>query len=49
MTISPAEAQVIDEVIQALRRLSHGHVQIIVQDAKVVQIEVLEKKRLDRR
>lgn len=48
MTMSPAEARVIDEVLQALRRLRYGHVQIVVQDAKVVQIEVLEKKRLHR-
>ena len=49
MTMSQTEARVIDEVIQALRRLTHGHVQIVVQDSKVVQIEVLEKRRLDRR
>lgn len=49
MTISQSEAQVLDEVVQALRRISHGHIQIVVQDSKVVQIEVLEKRRLDRR
>lgn len=48
MTISQAEARVLDEVVQALRRISHGHIQIVVQDSKVVQIEVLEKRRLNR-
>lgn len=49
MTISQSEARVVEEVLLALRRVTHGHVQIVVQDSKVVQIEVLEKKRLDRR
>jgi hypothetical protein len=47
--MSQAEAQVCEEVIHALRRLAYGHIQIVVQDSKVVQIEVLEKRRLDRR
>jgi hypothetical protein len=49
MTISESEAPVVHEVVQALRRITHGHVQIVVQDSRVVQIEVLEKKRLDRK
>jgi hypothetical protein len=48
MTISESEARIVNEIVLALRRISHGHVQILVQDSRVVQIEVLEKKRLDR-
>ena len=42
------ERAVLAEVLLALRRLSHGSVQITVQDGRVVQIDTLEKKRLDR-
>jgi hypothetical protein len=42
------ERAVLEEVLRAIRRVRHGHVQIIVQDARVVQIDTLEKKRLDR-
>jgi hypothetical protein len=42
------EEAVLAEVLQAIRSLSHGSVQIYVQDSRVVQIDTLEKKRLDR-
>lgn len=42
------ERAVLEEVLQAIRKVRHGYVQIIVQDARVVQIDTLEKKRLDR-
>ncbi len=42
------EQRVLDEVLQAIRGMKHGYVQIIVQDSRVVQIDTLEKKRLDR-
>ena len=36
------------EVLQAIRRVRHGYVQVIVQDGKAIQIDTMEKKRLDR-
>lgn len=42
---SPEEEQVLGEVLTALRSLQHGHVQLIVQDRRVVQIETLAKRR----
>lgn len=42
------ERQVLAEVLQAIRAVRHGYVQITLQDARVVQIDTLEKKRLDR-
>ncbi len=42
------ERQVLAEVLQAIRSVRHGYVQITLQDARVVQIDTLEKKRLDR-
>jgi len=42
------EREVLEEILRAIRRVRHGYVQIIVQDARVVQIDTLEKKRLDR-
>ncbi len=42
------ERTVLDEVLRGIRRIRHGYVQVVVQDARVVQIDMLEKKRLDR-
>ena len=39
---------VLAEVLHALRSVRYGYVQITLQDARVVQIDTLEKKRLDR-
>ncbi len=43
-----SETAVLDEVLRAIRAVKHGYVQIILQDSKVVQIDTLEKKRLER-
>ncbi len=40
--------QVLDHVRRALRGLRYGEVTIIVQDGVVVQVDRLEKQRLDR-
>jgi hypothetical protein len=40
------EVGVLEEVLRALRQVRHGHVQIIIQDARVVQIDRTEKVRL---
>ncbi|HMO53656.1 MAG TPA: YezD family protein [Tepidiformaceae bacterium] len=42
---SPAEQAVLGEVLRAIRRVKHGNVSLAVQDGKVVQLEVTEKKR----
>lgn len=42
------ERAVLAEVLQALRQVRFGLVQIIVQDGRVVQIDTTEKRRLDR-
>ena len=46
--VTAQERLVLSEVLRALRSVRHGHVQVVLQDARVVQIETLEKKRLDR-
>ncbi len=42
------EQTVLREVPAAIRRVQHGHVQVVVQDGRVIQIDTTEKKRLDR-
>jgi len=42
------ERVVLQEVLEAIRRVKHGFVQVIVQDGRAVQIDTMEKKRLDR-
>ena len=42
----PAEQAVVAEVLSSIRRVRHGSVHLMLQDAKVVQIETTEKKRL---
>ena len=42
------EQTVLSEVLQAIRRVRHRYVQVIVQDGKPIQIDTMEKKRLDR-
>ncbi len=46
MTIEMDDAKLVEEILKAVRQVSHGHVQIVIQDSRVVQIETLEKKRL---
>jgi len=45
-SISDEEAEVVARVLQILRRIKFGTVVIVVQDGKVVQIEMAEKFRL---
>ncbi|MEO8539019.1 MAG: YezD family protein [bacterium] len=42
---SEAERQVLQEVLMAMRRVRHGTLTLAVQDGKVVQLDVTEKKR----
>lgn len=45
-SLSDEEAEVMARVVEILRKISYGTVVIVVQDGKVVQIEVAEKFRL---
>jgi len=44
--LSPEEQQVLLKVAEILKRLRFGTVLLVVQDGKVVQIEMAEKFRL---
>jgi len=46
--VDPQEQHVLREVLRAMRSVRFGYVQITMQDAKAVQIETLEKRRLER-
>jgi hypothetical protein len=43
-----AERAVLEEALVAIRKLRYGSVQLIVQDGRVIQIDTIEKRRLDR-
>ncbi len=45
--VSSREKEILAEVLRAIRRVRHGYVQVIVQDGKAIQIDTMEKKRLD--
>lgn len=45
---SNAEQQILAEVLRAIRKVNFGYVQVIVQNGQVIQIDTMEKKRLDR-
>jgi len=42
------EKKALLQILQALRSIRYGSVQIIVQDAKIVQIDKIEKIRLEK-
>ncbi|MGH2678586.1 MAG: YezD family protein [Actinomycetota bacterium] len=44
--VSEEEERVIRQVLDVLRRIDYGTVLLVVQDGKVVQIEMAEKFRL---
>jgi hypothetical protein len=44
--LSEEEERVIRQVLDVLRRIDYGTVLLVVQDGKVVQIEMAEKFRL---
>lgn len=45
-SLSDEERDVVKRVVEILRKIQFGTVVIVVQDGKVVQIEVAEKFRL---
>jgi hypothetical protein len=44
--LSEEERHILGQVIEVLRRINYGTILLIVQDGKVVQIEMAEKFRL---
>ena len=44
--LSPEEREVVLKVVDILRKLQFGTILLVVQDGKVVQIEMAEKFRL---
>lgn len=42
------EEQIVAQILQALKSIRYGYIQINIQDAKVVQIDKVEKLRLNR-
>jgi len=43
-----SEKKLLLQILEALRSIRYGYVQIIVQDSKVVQIDKTEKIRFDK-
>jgi hypothetical protein len=48
LALTTEEEVVLRAVLDALRRIQHGSVQLVVQDSHVVQIDTVEKNRLAR-
>lgn len=46
--ISLEEALIVEQVLEAVRQIKFGFVQITIQDGRVIQIDRTEKKRFDR-
>ncbi len=46
LAADPDEDKVVRAVLEAIRRIRHGSVQVLVQDGRVVQIDTVEKTRL---
>jgi hypothetical protein len=44
--LSPEEQQVLMKVTEIVRKINYGTVVLVIQDGKVVQIEMAEKFRL---
>jgi hypothetical protein len=44
--LSQEEERVLAEVLAAIRAVRYGHIQLTVQDARVIQIDKTEKHRL---
>jgi hypothetical protein len=45
---SESEKKILAQVLQAIRQISYGSVQLTIQDSRVVQIDRTEKLRLGR-
>ena len=38
--------EIVEQILQAIQKVRHGTVQIIIQDGRVVQIDTTEKTRV---
>lgn len=47
LTGNNKEDVIIAQILRALKGIQYGHVQITIQDSKVIQIDTTEKVRLD--
>jgi|SwirhisoilCB1_FD_contig_21_6961236_length_289_multi_3_in_0_out_0_1 hypothetical protein len=47
--INREESEILKQILEAIRQIKYGHVQITIQDARVVQIDRTEKQRFDRK
>ena len=43
---SPPSPEIVEQILQAIQKVRHGTVQIIIQDGRVVQIDTTEKIRI---
>ena len=46
ITATDEEITILSEILKAIRQVKHGHIQLVLQDSKVVQIDKTEKVRL---
>jgi hypothetical protein len=42
----PEDDEVVEQIVKAISSVRYGHVQIVIQDSRVVQIDKTEKVRL---
>jgi len=45
LAITAKERAVLREVLAGMRRVRHGSIQLAIQDGRVVQVDVTEKRR----
>ena len=46
LLLTEDEEQLVRAVLDALGRIRHGSIQLVVQDSQVIQIDTVEKRRL---
>jgi hypothetical protein len=46
LDLSADEEQLVRTILDALARIRHGSIQLVVQDSRVIQIDTVEKRRL---
>lgn len=44
--LTPEEEEVLTKVLEAVRQIKFGYIQVTIQDGRVVQIDRTEKQRL---
>lgn len=42
----PEDDEIVEQIVNAISSVRYGHVQIVIQDSRVVQIDKTEKVRL---